>query len=60
MGPFNSDFIEYNPEDKMCKKHKPFKGSYLEHQEYAEKKLSHGAKQQQCKKCKYWFFKNEY
>lgn len=44
---------------EMCKKHKPFKGGYMQHTDYAERKIKHGAKQHQCKECGYWFFKSE-
>jgi hypothetical protein len=44
----------------QCQRHNPFKGSYLQHIDYVEAKIKHGAKQKQCKKCGYWFFKSEY
>jgi hypothetical protein len=44
----------------QCKRHKPFTGGYLQHIDYMETKIRHGAKQRQCKKCGYWFFKSEY
>lgn len=44
--------------NKPCK-HNPVKLGYLAHQEWAEKKIKHGAKQTQCPKCGLWLFKCE-
>ena len=43
-----------------CKRHKPFEGSYLQHQDYMEQKVKRGAKQYRCNKCGYWYFSNEF
>jgi hypothetical protein len=43
-----------------CERHKPFKGGYFAYVDFMETKIKHGAKQKQCKKCGYWFFKSEY
>jgi hypothetical protein len=43
-----------------CKRHNPFQGGYIEHIEYMEEKIKHGAKQRRCPKCGYWYYKSEY
>jgi hypothetical protein len=54
------DRILCSLESEPCKKHRPFKGGYLEHQEYMEQKIKHGARQKRCNKCGYWLFKSEF
>ena len=42
-----------------CKKHKPKNMPYMAHQSWALARLKAGDKQTQCKKCGYWYFKDE-
>ena len=43
-----------------CKRHKPFEGSYMQHQGYMDDKVKHWAKQRRCNVCGYWYFRNEF
>jgi hypothetical protein len=48
------------PIKEKCKRHKSFNGSYMQQVGFIEAKERRKAKQIQCKKCGYWFFKSEY
>ncbi len=53
--------IELFPGSKrMCKSHKPKVLPYNQRVEWAEKQISKGLDQTQCKKCKRWFFPSEF